>query len=193
MRLLKFMLLLVFGALLLFSAVGQVLNIAQLFSINLSTSALLNVSLTALTVYLLLVNFELKWQLSRKRAMQERIDRLARFRQRAITELYAQTPTVDEFPGWLARFTAWEESLVQYLMNNFPFAVFEMFQDLGIILQTQFIQASRDPAISAQHVHHLRILAKHISILERLIQENTGLLREEKPGLGELLKWLPGD
>ena len=193
MRLIKFILLLIFGALLFLGVFGGVLDLAQLFSINLSGSTLLIISLIALGVYLLLVNSELRWQLSRRRDMQERIDQLARFRQAAVTTLYATTPSVDEFPTWLARYQSWEKSLIEFLEKAFPFAVFEMFNDLGMIPAEQFSQASKEPAIAAQHVHHLRMLAKHLKIMERLIEENTSLLPEAKPGLGELLKWLPGD
>jgi hypothetical protein len=193
MRLIKFILLLVFGALLLFGVVDSVLNVTQILSINLSTPLLFIISLAALSIYLLLANSELRWQLSRKRQMQERIDKLARFRQEAITKLYALTPTVAEFQAWLDRYKTWEESLVQYLKDNFPFAVFEMFQDLGMIPGEQFTHASKDPSIASQHLHHLQMLAKHIRIMERLIEGNTNLLPEAKPSLGELLKWLPGD
>ena len=125
--------------------------------------------------------------------MQDRIDKLARFRQKAITTLYATTPSLTEFPGWLASYQLWEKSLVEFLEKFFPFAVFEMFNDLGMIPAEQFSQASNESAIAAQHLHHLRMLAKHIRIMERLIEENTSLLPEAKPSLGELLKWLPGD
>ena len=125
--------------------------------------------------------------------MQERIDTLARFRQKAITTLYAMTPTAAEFPTWLDRYRKWDKSLVKYLKKNFPFAVFEMFEDLGIIPGEMFTHTSTDPAISSQHQHYLRMMAKQIRILERLIENNTNLLPEAKPGLGELLKWLPGD
>lgn len=192
MKLLKFLLLLVSGAFLLLSAVGEVLNVTQLFSINLPMPILFTISLVILICYLLLLIYELKWQLSRKREIQEKIDRLARFRQEAISSLYALTPTADEFPSWVDRFNIWEETLIKYMKMNFPYAVFEMFEDLGIVPGDQFIHTSKDPAISAQHLHHLRMLAKHIKILERLIEGNTTLLVDAKPSLGELLKWLPG-
>jgi hypothetical protein len=193
MRLIKFILLLVFGAILLLGVIGGVLNVTQILSINLSTPSLLIISLIALAIYLLLINSELRWQLSRKRQLQERIDKLALFRQDAITKLYAFIPIVAEFQSWLDRYKNWEESLVVYLKDNFPFAVFEMFEDLGMIPGEQFTHASKDPAIAAQHLHHLQMLAKFIRILERLIEENTNLLPEAKPSLSELLKWLPGD
>ena|SRR3990172_9679786 len=193
MRLIKFILLLMFGAFLFLGIFGGVLDLAQLLSINLSGTTLLIVSLIALEIYLLLVNSELRWQLSRRRDMQERIDKLALFRQEAITTLYAPTPSAAEFPAWLARYKSWEKALVEFLEKTFPFAVFEMFHDLGMILPEQFSHVSKDPAIEAKHLHHLRMLAKHLKIMERLIEENTSLLPEAKPSLGELLKWLPGN
>jgi hypothetical protein len=193
MRFIKFILLLAFGLLFLLGVIGGILDLAQLLSINLSASLLLIISFIVLTVYLLLINSELRWQLSRKRDLQERIDRLARYRQEAITTLYAMTPTAAEFQAWLERYKTWENSLVQYLENEFPFAVFEMFQDLGMVPGDQFTHVSKDPAISAQHLHHLQMLVTHIRIMERLIEENTNLLPEAKPSLGNLLKWLPGD
>ena len=150
-------------------------------------------SLTALVIYLLLVNSELRWQLSRRRDLQERIDKLALFRQEGITKLYATTPSPDEFPSWVTGYNVWEDSLSAFLKQSFPFAVFEMFNDLGMVPTGQFSHASKDPAIADQHVYHLRMLARHFTIMERLIEKNTSLLPEAKPGLGELLKWLPGD
>ena len=193
MRIINFLLLLLFGSFLLLGVIGGVLNITQLLSINIPPIKLATISLCALVIYLLLKNSELRWQLSRRREMQEKIDRLARFRKLAINTLFAMTPTYDEFPTWLKRYERWEKSLIQYLKNNFPFAVFEMFEDLGLVPGNQFVHASKDPAISAQHIHHLQMLAKHLMILERIIEGNTNLLKEAKPSLGEVLKWLPGD
>ena len=114
MRLIKFILLLIFGAFLFLGIFGGVLDLAQLLSINLSGTTLLIISLIALGIYLLLVNSELRWRLSRRRDMQVRIDELARFRQEAITTLYATTPSAVEFPAWLARYKSWEKALLSF-------------------------------------------------------------------------------
>jgi hypothetical protein len=190
---LKLFLIFFVGLILYLGFLGAVQVSAQLFSINLSIYMWIIISLAIFAIYLILVISELKWQLSRKRDLQERIDNLAKYRQEAITELYAVTPTADIFPAWVEHFNRWENSLVQYLKGNFPYAVFEMFQDLGMIPNDGFSHTSQDPKISASHLHHLRMLARHIKILERLIQENTNLLPEEKPSLGKVLKSFPGD
>ena len=108
MNAVKMVLLLGSGFFLVFGALGGILNITQLLSINLSPLLLIIIALVLALIYLGLINARLRWQLSRKRGMQSRIDKLASFRQIAITTLYATTPSPEEFPIWVERYQKWE-------------------------------------------------------------------------------------
>ena len=73
--------------------------------------------------------------------------------------------------------------------NNFPFAVVEMFTDLGTINPINFLHASVDQRIKAKHIRILRMLVKELAIIESLIMENTAYALESQPTLLELIKW----
>jgi hypothetical protein len=132
----------------------------------------------------------LSWQLDQSRDLQRRIDGLAGFRNGVINGLYAGTPTRRSFKEWKDGFHAWEDALVAYLEANFPYAVFEMFKDQGMIPSIDFEHLSRDRRIRKSHRSHLRRIAKHLAILEALIQQHTSVTSAREPSLGEILSQL---
>jgi hypothetical protein len=131
---------------------------------------------------------ELRWRLDHSRDLQERLDELARFRSEGIVDIYSKTPTSANFANWEKSFQDWEKRLMNYLKGNFPFAVYELLEDLGEIPGKQFVHLSQDPTIQGLHLHYLRMLAKILEILEEIIQENTSLTKDREPTLAEVLQ-----
>lgn len=136
-----------------------------------------------------LVIQDLKRRLDKKRDLQKRVDKLAQFRSRAINRIFAVTPKIENFELWRSEYTSWQRETTAFLQKNFPFAVVEMFSDLGSITPYNFQHASNDPEIHTQHVKILQMLSKELLILEKLISENTALTIEDEPSLLELIKW----
>lgn len=137
-----------------------------------------------------LVIWELEWKLDSRRGLQRHVDQLASFRKKVINDVYAKTPTQATFATWKADYEKWQRTLEDYLKASFPFAVFELFADLGIIQSYDFSQASPDTAIRDAHIHCLRMLAKQLGIIEGLIQEHTAVVKDSEPGFTELMRWL---
>lgn len=131
----------------------------------------------------------LKMKLDDRRNMQEKIDHLARFRSRAVNQIYAKTPDSNMFETWENKYTSWQKEVRDYMENNFPYAVVEMFTDLGTINPINFLHASRDQRIQGDHIRILRMLVKELAIIESLITKNTALSLESQPTLLELIKW----
>ena len=125
--------------------------------------------------------------LDEKRDLQNRIDHLATLRRRAINELYAGTPSVKEFPAYKKRYLAWQAEVEEYLAENFPYAIVEMFTDLGIIRTLKFDHASTEKSISKRHTKILRMLAKQLTIIEKWIEEKSSLTLEIDPTYDDLL------
>jgi hypothetical protein len=114
---------------------------------------------------------------------------LAQLRSRAVNEIYAKTPDPDNFETWENEYVSWQKEVRNILKDNFPFAVVEMFTDLGTINPINFLHASSDQRIKAKHIRILRMLVKELAIIEGLIKENTALTMESQPTLLELIKW----
>lgn len=170
---------------------GGVLDIFSLIGIQIHQGWLVSIAL-----FLLLIEREVKvltldWQLNSKRDLQKRIDKLAEFRKSAINDLYAKTPDANDFDNWVNNFKEWEESLVNYLKEEFPFAVSEMFEDLGVIPVKNYIHLTTDKDIQGQHLHYLGMISKILSILESVIQENTSVTIIRQPKFIELFSFGP--
>ncbi|MCK4741371.1 MAG: hypothetical protein KAS80_03720 [Anaerolineales bacterium] len=172
---------------------GGVLDVAALIGIDIP-------QWTAVSIAALLLLFEreikvltLSWKLNARRDLQRRIDRLAEFRSEVINKLYAHTPKTEDFTTWVKDFETWEKSLVSYLKEEFPYAVFEMHKDVGIKPLMDFEHVSNDPTIKEKHLHYLRMIAKHLSVLETLIKENTAITKEREPQLRDLLSSGPSN
>ena len=131
----------------------------------------------------------LRLKLDERRDLQHRLDTLARLRSTAINEIYSRTPKRREFKAWLERYHACEKEVEAYLALNFPFAVVEMFADLGAIIPYDFKHAAKDRAIRKKHIKALQMLAKQLTIIERLIRENSTLTLEVQPSFLEMVKW----
>ncbi|MCD4751566.1 MAG: hypothetical protein K8R40_00660 [Anaerolineaceae bacterium] len=132
---------------------------------------------------------DLKIKLDNRRGLQKKIDYLAQLRSQAINQIYAKTPDPDKFEAWEKEYTSWQKEVQKYLEENFPFAVVEMFTDLGTITPMTFLQASSDQRIQSKHIKILQMLVKELTIIERLILENTVLTIESPINLLELIKW----
>lgn len=169
-------------------------------ALSLLTQAEVKIVVTTATVLLLfsasLYTFQrfsviqdLRRKLDDKRDLQRRIDQLARLRSRAINRIYAKTPKPDNFKAWVQEHQSWKKEVNAFLEENFPFAVVEMFADLGAIIPYDFQHASEDPNIRQRHIKILQMLVKELTIIERLIRENTFLTLEAQPSFLELVKW----
>jgi hypothetical protein len=132
---------------------------------------------------------DLRIRLDERRDLQKKVDKLAKLRSRAVNRIYAGTPDPDRFDSWKAEYKAWHDEVKDFLEENFPFAVVEMFADLGAIIPYDFTHASNDPIIGSKHKKSLQMLAKELTIIERLIRENTTLTLEAQPSFMELIKW----
>jgi hypothetical protein len=173
--------------LVLLGIIGGIFDFADLFNLNLQNSVPIVVALILLVLDRQLKLMSLSWKLDSNRGMQTRIDRLAKFRNEVINSLYAGTPKRKKFKSWENNFHTWEKKLIKYLKANFPYAVFEMFEDQGMIPSIDFEHLSQDKRIRKKHRSYLRRIAKHLKILEMLIQQNTSLTKEREPTLVEVL------
>jgi hypothetical protein len=131
----------------------------------------------------------LRYQLDDKRDLQRHVDSLAGFRRTGITDIYASAPNAQTISAWIERHEAWERQVAQYLTDHFTFAIVEWFQDLGTIPNVAFTHLATDQSIRGQHQHHLQEIAKELSVLEQLIQQNTALMRPSRPSFSELITW----
>jgi hypothetical protein len=170
---------------------GGVLDIASLvgFEIPQWASVAIAASLVALEREIKVLTLD--WMLDSRRNLQKRIDKLAEFRSEVINSYYAKTPSQQEFSNWVDGFIDWEQELVTYLEKEFPYAVFEMHKDVGIKPLMDFEHVSNDPALTEQHLHYLRMIAKHLSILESLIAKYTGITKDREPSLKQLFSTGP--
>ena len=125
--------------------------------------------------------------LDEKRDLQSRIDHLASLRSKGVNELYATTPSVEEFAQYKDRYRDWQGEVEAYLKGKFPYALVEMFTDLGMIKTLKFEHASEDEAIAKPHTKILQMLAKQLTILERWIDEKSSLTLEIEPTHDDLL------
>jgi len=125
--------------------------------------------------------------LDEKRNLQRRIDHLATLRSRAVNELYAGTPSVKEFPEYKQRYLDWQAEVEGYLEENFPYAIVELFTDLGIIKSLKFDHASTKRSIANRHTKILQMLAKQLTIMEKWIEEKSSLTLEIDPTYDDLL------
>ena len=125
--------------------------------------------------------------LDKQRDLQSRIDHLSSLRSRAVNEIYAGTPTAAEFPAFEQGYRSWQDEVEAYLKMKFPYAVVEMFADLGMIKTLKFQHASTDETITERHTKILQMLAKQLTILERWIEEKSSLTLEIEPTYDDLL------
>lgn len=135
-----------------------------------------------------LIIWELQWRLDEKRDLQQRIDRIAEFRSEAINNYYAKTPGREEFPDWKESYFSWQERVENYLKEHFPYAVVEMFTDLGTVPTGNFVHVSKDPEIAGQHLHILQMLVKQMSIFEAIIEKHSTVTFQREPTLIEVIK-----
>jgi hypothetical protein len=166
---------------------GGILDIADMLHLPISALVVIALAFLLLALDRELRVWTLAWQLDARSDLQQRIDILARFRDEVINLLYAGTPTRAEFEIWKSNFHAWEDSLVQYLEVDFPFAVYEMFKDQGLIPEETFLHLSKDRSIRKKHLSCLRRIAKHLQVLETLIQHNTSITKQREPSFAEAL------
>lgn len=179
----------ILAVILLFVAIfGSILDVGGLLNLPMSGNIAIIVALVLLALERHIASVKLTWQLESRQDLQQRIDKLAEFRKQAITTLYAGTPGAAEFDAWKASFHRWEDALVEYLKHDFPYAVFEMFEDQGLIPPTEFQHLSPDLSIRTAHLDYLRRIAKHLTVLERVIQQNTGVTKPREPSLTDLLR-----
>ena len=131
---------------------------------------------------------ELRWRLDEKRKLQQRLDRLAEYRSEAINKLYAKTPKKDEFTDWEKAYDSWSKNIENYFGDNFPYAIVEMFSDLGTVPSVNFSHVSKDPEIKDEHQHKLEMLVKELTIIETIIEKHSTVTFEEEPNFYEILK-----
>jgi hypothetical protein len=186
-RLVGLLIRIVWILLLLLAIFGGVLDAATLLNLPIPRWVALASALGLLALDRELRVLTLAWQLRARRDLQARIDILARFRDEVINLLYAGTPDRNQFDTWKDNFHAWEASLTGYLEANFSYAIFEMFKDQGLIPEDRFEHLSKDRRIRKKHLSYLRRIAKHLQILERLIEQNSALSIEREPTLGQIL------
>jgi hypothetical protein len=62
-----------------------------------------------------------------------------------------------------------------------------MFVDLGVVTPYSFHHASLDPEIQEMHIKSLQMMVKELTIIERLIRENTTLTLEDEPSFLDLI------
>jgi hypothetical protein len=165
---------------------GGVLDIFSLMGINISQAWIISIALILLALEREVKVLSLQWRLNSKRDLQRRIDKLAEYRKFAVTRLYANTPNVDEFDEWVERYHAWETDLVSYLKKEFPYAISELFEDLGSIPMKRYAHLSPNKEIQNKHGHYLGMISKYLTILEEVIKENTSITKDREPKLSEL-------
>jgi len=165
---------------------GGVLDVASLIGLSIPQWAAIAIAAGLIALEREIKVLTLNWKLNSRRDLQRRIDKLAAFRKQVITTVYVGTPSANDFRAWVKKYEKWEISLVNYLKKEFPYAVFEMFQDLGVIPAANFTHLSTDPVIQSHHHHYLNMIAKQLDALERLIHEHTGITIEREPGFREL-------
>jgi hypothetical protein len=182
----------IIGLLVTLALFGGVLDAAALLGVPISRDLAAFAAVVFLAIDRELNVLRLSWQLQHRRDIQSRIDHLAGFRDGMINDLYARRPSRKTFKDWKVQFHSWEDALVDYLKARFPYAVFEMFRDQGVIPSYEFEHVTKDSSIRKSHRSHLRRIAKHLGILETLIQQNTSLTVQREPGLGEIWAQLSG-
>ena len=129
----------------------------------------------------------LRFLLDERRDLRRRIKELAKFRSKAVTEIYSVTPTAEEFKKYQKKYENWQSEVEDYLEQEFPYAVVEMFTDLGMIKTLKFTHASADSEITEKHTKILQMLAKQLTILEKWIEEKSSLTLETEPTRDDLL------
>lgn len=100
----------------------------------------------------------MQFLLDEKRDLQNRIDHLATLRSRAVNEIYAGVPSVKEFPAYKQRYLDWQTEVEEFFLANFPYAIVEMFTDLGVIKTLKFDHASTSRSIAKRHTKILQML-----------------------------------
>jgi len=140
-----------------------------------------------------MIIWELQWRLDEKRDLQQRIDRIAKFRSEAINNLYARTPKKEEFSQWKKSYFSWQKSVEKYFKDNFPYAMVEIFEDLGIVPARNFFHVSKDPEIAWEHLHFLQMLAKQLMTIESIIDKHTTVTFEREPSFIEVLRYVRRD
>jgi len=187
----------------LFGIVIGTLGLAVLFSVDLPT--LLTVPAAARNSFILwsfialLVSWilfflertamisELRIRLDARRELQLALDGLAVLRSEGVNDLYAGTPPRKEFADWVKRFQDWEQRVVEYMKPRFTAAIVGLFSELGAVPAISFSHASKDRRIRKKHQAVLRMLAKELAILERVIQQGSLLVHEPTPTIWEIL------
>lgn len=195
----------------IFTAIGSLiglilgtLGLSVLFSVDLpgltilpSSSRRLFIIWTFIILFLTWVLFyldrrsviaDLQIRLKRQRDLQKSIDELSKLRSEGITTLYAVTPTTKNFSIWLEKFHNWETRVIELMKLRFTSAIVDLFSELGAIPSINFSQVSEDPLISRQHAKQLQILAKELSVLEKVIQTGTQLVNEPTPTFWETIR-----
>jgi hypothetical protein len=130
---------------------------------------------------------ELEARLRRSRDLQGAIDGLSTLRSEGVTALFASVPKPEEFETWVARFEDWERRVVDYMKPRFTAAIVGLFSELGAVPAISFAHASKDPSIASKHEARLRMIAKELAILERVIQQGSHLVNEPNPTAWEIL------
>jgi len=179
------------------------LGLAVLFSVDLpglavlppgSRSAFVAFSFAALLVSWVLFFLErratvgqLQVRLTRSRDLQTAVDGLSVLRSEGVNNLYASVPSAEEFDGWVARFKDWEQRVIDYMKPRFTGAIVGLFSELGAVPAISFSHISKDPAIRDRHEARLRMIAKQLAILERVIQQGSYLVHEPNATAWEIL------
>jgi hypothetical protein len=131
---------------------------------------------------------ELRTRLARARGLQDAVDGLSVLRSEGVNTLFAGTPKAEEFEDWVNRFLDWEKRVKEYMKPRFTGAMVGLFSELGAVPAISFSHASSDPAIAERHLKILRILAKELAVLERVIQQGSFLIHEPNPTAWEILR-----
>lgn len=166
-----------------------ILSDGEIITIIVVTTVILLFSASLFTFQRFAVIQDLKIKLDNRRNLQKKIDHLAQLRSKAVNQIYAKTPKPDKFETWENEYTSWQNEVQTYLKENFPFAIVEMFTDLGMIAPMNFLHASNDQRIKSKHIKILQMLVKELTIIESLIRENTVLSIESPLNLLELIMW----
>lgn len=130
---------------------------------------------------------ELQSRLAESRDLQSAVDGLSVLRSEGVNKLFAGTPEVKEFDEWIERFKDWEQRVVDYMRPRFTGAIVGLFSELGAVPKISFSHASTNRKIAKRHEKVLRVLAKELAILERVIQQGSRLVQEPNPTVWEIL------
>lgn len=193
MWIMKLIIWIIIIALLIFSITAELTNLLELLGINPAGGRIISLAIW-IGVFIIfaiqrqLVIEELQWRLDEKRNLQERIDRLADFRSEAINKYYARTPEKEKFSEWKEGYFSWQERVENYFKENFPYAMVEIFADLGTVPAGHFVHVSKDPEIAGEHLRILRMLEKQLKIIEAIIDKHTTVTFEREPTLNEVIK-----